>query len=672
MCDTRGPSAKALQAERRKQYMATLALTAQNEATNLKANQWAKLYGVQPPAELADTRTLAEVLADTERLKVDLRSALRPLMGGQERLEVTSALSPQELEFAVQMAPYYVPELQRQYSRGMPALAYLSYLKALIRKQQQTNGVSFESQEATSRGILNALEAGRAAGAVQPAFAPQPPPAPPAPPARQPPQQQAPSIRPGLDLSGLSGVVLRPSREPAPQPVSSAPASSNPFLAELTAAISRRSEEQPAAPARPARPPSLMTPEPETQPVRRTLLDELTERVSRRRAEPTDVGELERQLEERRATARPPKTALLEEFEELAEARTPKNSAEEVFERWLDKIPTEAAFLKTKWALVKEWFAQAMSFDGNLSAFAPRQYQRRDGQLVERPREVGSVEDAKQQLLPAYRVWVQRGQSRSEFWNMKEEAKEAAPTKGVGMRGRGKPKGGLDFGRFPSVSLGSGVRGAPRGQEFNPSRVQRTHTRPPPLQRNKRVRFGVEMPFQGGTIQGRGLGGRQQTSSGARERQYVPLGKWAVNYPKLTQGRLEMRTHTGGRVAKYNKERELHPRLARVLRGLLSEPERGVDASEFRDLEPSDQEFMARLLTDSCVQDRVALPEVELSQDSQDLQRFEVLKGQIGAGNDSRELVAEFKTLLVRFVKKGWVAKAAAADVLAELVDAGY
>lgn len=187
-----------------------------------------------------------------------------------------------------------------------------------------------------------------------------------------------------------------------------------------------------------------------------------------------------------------------------------------------------------------------------------------------------------------------------------------------------------------------------------------------------------DMPsrHQPGAVQGRGLKGTIPTPcppcSAAQTSDYLPLGKWVVHYPKLTRGRLELRTHTGGRVGKYNKEKELSPGLARLLRRMLREPGLRVDTSEFQDLGPEDQEFMARLLSDSCVQSRVALPEVEMSQDSQDLQRFEVLKGQIGAGNDSRELVAEFKGLLVRFVKKGWVGKAAAADVLAELVDAGY
>jgi hypothetical protein len=61
-----------------------------------------------------------------------------------------------------------------------------------------------------------------------------------------------------------------------------------------------------------------------------------------------------------------------------------------------------------------------------------------------------------------------------------------------------------------------------------------------------------------------------------------------------------------------------------------------------------------------------------LNKDGEEMNRFEILKGQIIAGNDNRELVKEFKTMLLKLSNEGRVKKAEAREILMDLTALGY
>jgi hypothetical protein len=48
------------------------------------------------------------------------------------------------------------------------------------------------------------------------------------------------------------------------------------------------------------------------------------------------------------------------------------------------------------------------------------------------------------------------------------------------------------------------------------------------------------------------------------------------------------------------------------------------------------------------------------------------LKGQISAGNDSKELIKEFKVMLVKFSNDGRIKKNEAREILLDLAAMGY
>lgn len=144
--------------EYRKRYMASLALTAQNDAYNLQANQVFRQTG--QPSRPPDTRTTTEKLADIEAMKVSLRRGLMSITDGTQANETVENLTADEVIFTSQQLPAIISDLKPRFANGVPAQALLAYIRALRRKFLATSGVSFEGQEATSQQILNAIQAG--------------------------------------------------------------------------------------------------------------------------------------------------------------------------------------------------------------------------------------------------------------------------------------------------------------------------------------------------------------------------------------------------------------------------------------------------------------------------------------------------------------------------------
>jgi hypothetical protein len=66
------------------------------------------------------------------------------------------------------------------------------------------------------------------------------------------------------------------------------------------------------------------------------------------------------------------------------------------------------------------------------------------------------------------------------------------------------------------------------------------------------------------------------------------------------------------------------------------------------------------------------LPAPDKTKEEQEMNRFQILKGQIQAGNDNKELIKEFKVLLLKFINGGKIPKAQGMDIITELMAMGY
>jgi hypothetical protein len=70
--------------------------------------------------------------------------------------------------------------------------------------------------------------------------------------------------------------------------------------------------------------------------------------------------------------------------------------------------------------------------------------------------------------------------------------------------------------------------------------------------------------------------------------------------------------------------------------------------------------------------DRLRLPTPKRTKDDEEEHRFEILKGMVIAGNDNKEMIKEFKTLLVKFSNEGRIKKTEAREILLDLASMGH
>jgi hypothetical protein len=153
------------------------------------------------------------------------------------------------------------------------------------------------------------------------------------------------------------------------------------------------------------------------------------------------------------------------------------------------------------------------------------------------------------------------------------------------------------------------------------------------------------------------------------ELSYSPFGKFIVNTNKLASNILDVRSQKGNSIPKY-KQHQMSPHLAKTMKRIMGG--RMIDEYDFNEMPLEDQTYLWNLAKDAKIMDRLNLPTPKRTKDGEEENRFEILKGQISAGNDSKELIKEFKVMLVKFSNDGRIKKNEAREILLDLAAMGY
>jgi len=140
-------------AKYREQYLSNLRLQASNDQRNQNANAVFKQTG-QTPSRPPDMRTSTEKATDIEGLKVDLRSKLAQITEGNIASQIIGELNPDQIRFAIDKWGTISADMAKQFSTGVPTSAFIAYLNRLIEKFQLTDGVETGLQQSTGNAII--------------------------------------------------------------------------------------------------------------------------------------------------------------------------------------------------------------------------------------------------------------------------------------------------------------------------------------------------------------------------------------------------------------------------------------------------------------------------------------------------------------------------------------
>jgi hypothetical protein len=150
---------------------------------------------------------------------------------------------------------------------------------------------------------------------------------------------------------------------------------------------------------------------------------------------------------------------------------------------------------------------------------------------------------------------------------------------------------------------------------------------------------------------------------------YVPFGRFVINKRRLGEGIISIRTPCGACLNDIKSER-VSPNILSVVRTIL-----GGGSPTFEDIERmSDDErnYIHRLASRASLTDRLSIPAPDKKKDEQDINQFEIMKGQIMAGNDSHKLHKDFKLLVMKLMDKKLLPKRQATDILFKMATLGY
>lgn len=524
------------QAESRKRMNAYLALQAQVNAAHLKA---AKLYQMTgQPGVLPDTRTTSEKLADYEEMKVELRQVFGRITDGQAAIEAVSQLTPDEVAFAAGRSEDIVEHLKPRFKRGIPAAALASYVKALYQKEQATNGVSFETQEATSQSLLKALQTGsRVLNLPAQPFTPI-----------QTPLQNSSST----DYSFGSAQSL-PSSSAFSSSSSSAFSSVHPTGSQYSS--SNKSATSSVVPTRPTQnTPEGLPP---------GALAEL-KRISAEKKRQRDEAGFEDPISSRSSSR--PKTPFQQELEEKLASRESS------------RVPTPAlhsnkTIYNMDWNDFRNLFGHYLENNvTDVTRHIPQEYISSAGRYkgyLKSQQPPGGLPEIRESLREAFNAHLRQQGDRPHL--LHERAMETASYK----RAASAPtdEAGTEMGTERGVA-GYAQKMSDMGDAMGKGlRNFRTQSRNYYI-KGRGLRKSVDVDTS------RGI---PATTT------YVPFGKYIVNPAKLRRNRLEMKTMRGGAIIKYPSQ-DLTANLAKILCRVLED--RMPDDHDLRELSAKEHAFL--------------------------------------------------------------------------------
>lgn len=151
---------------------------------------------------------------------------------------------------------------------------------------------------------------------------------------------------------------------------------------------------------------------------------------------------------------------------------------------------------------------------------------------------------------------------------------------------------------------------------------------------------------------------------------FVKFGKYLINNHKLmNEDVLALKRPSGGNISEFPSQRISKP-LSHVIRKMV-----GGEIPTFNELEKlSEPEriYLHKITKKANIMDKFSIPTPTKDQDEKDIHKFEVMKGQILSGNDSKELIRDFKVHLLKLSRNGTLPKKEVAEILEELVELGF
>lgn len=146
---------------------------------------------------------------------------------------------------------------------------------------------------------------------------------------------------------------------------------------------------------------------------------------------------------------------------------------------------------------------------------------------------------------------------------------------------------------------------------------------------------------------------------------FAPLGQYYINQHKLRDDILTCCRASGKNLTEWKARRVSVP-LANLIRKVVNKGTPSFD--DFNSLSDEDKHILGEFVRKV----KIDLEVPSSAVDREDLNQFEIMKGQLLSGNDSVEMIKKFKLLIVKLAHMGRLPKGQSKEMLMELAMLGY
>ena len=150
---------------------------------------------------------------------------------------------------------------------------------------------------------------------------------------------------------------------------------------------------------------------------------------------------------------------------------------------------------------------------------------------------------------------------------------------------------------------------------------------------------------------------------------YRDFGINKINHKKLNDGILTIRRKSNVNIPDMPSKR-----ISRKLQKIITHISGGgvPDFNDINNLDDHEKDYLHKLISKSNLNDRLSVPAPSKDQEEKDFHQFEVMKGEILSGNDSKEMVKKFKALILKLSKQNVLPKTEVNELLSDLLSLGY
>lgn len=147
--------------------------------------------------------------------------------------------------------------------------------------------------------------------------------------------------------------------------------------------------------------------------------------------------------------------------------------------------------------------------------------------------------------------------------------------------------------------------------------------------------------------------------------EYIPFGRYLLSLKQLQKNKFLLRTKSKNPVLSF-KTITLTRKTKAIVQKLLQDLE--VSFEEIDSLSDDERNDIDTIISKTDIDTRLRVPNTKRSKLEKDLNKFNVLKGSIIAGNDSTELLKDFRLLLLHLTNENYISKKECNEVLMEML----